>query len=272
MTALLRGNEYSISDLPAGPVKSFETNSLRSNNPVEDSHSEAMVSNGEGYLFGIYDGHGGAACGQVTAKRLQNYVAAGLLNQADLEAHLKCVAEAVRSNNSSPTPELLPCIQTLNEQFELVQDLRDIYMKSYHEYLSKLAQNFHHSSDPPNENIERVLTEAFNSLDADMSREALPCPVNGVNMKTLTVAMSGCVAVVAHIDGPHLHVAYSGHVYIHILNILRCGKMFERVGKCLTARGKIFVRVGKYFSAWENICQHGKLFVNVGKCMYACPR
>ena len=218
---MLRGNEYSISDLPAGPVKSFETNCLRSNNPVEDSHSEAMVNNGEGYLFGIYDGHGGAACGQVTAKRLQNYIAAGLLNQTDLEAHLKCVAEAVRSNNSATTQELLPCIQTLHEQFELVQDLRDLYMKSYHEYLCKLAQNFHtasSSSEPPNENIERVLTQAFNSLDADMSREALPCPVNGVNMKTLTVAMSGCVAAVAHIDGPHLHVAYSGLAYMHLLN------------------------------------------------------
>jgi len=31
-----------------------------------------------------------------------------------------------------------------------------------------------------------------------------------VNMKTLTVAMSGCVAVVTHIDGPHLHVASTG--------------------------------------------------------------
>ena len=64
VSAMLRGNEYSISDLPPGPIKSFETNTLRSNNPTEDSHSEAIVSYGEGYLFGIYDGHGGAACGQ----------------------------------------------------------------------------------------------------------------------------------------------------------------------------------------------------------------
>ena len=31
-----------------------------------------------------------------------------------------------------------------------------------------------------------------------------------VNMKTLTVAMSGAVAAVAHVDGPHLHVASTG--------------------------------------------------------------
>jgi pyruvate dehydrogenase phosphatase len=212
VTAMLRGNEYTNSDLPPGPVKSFETNCLRSNNPVEDSHSEAIVSNGEGYLFGIYDGHGGAACGQVTAKRLQNYIAAGLLGQEDLEAHLEIVAEAVHSNNSSSS-EQLTFIQTFNEQFELVQDLRDIYMKSYYEYLVTLSNEFRTSTEAPNENIEKVLVTAFNTLDNDMSREALPCSTTGdgkVNMKTLTVAMSGCVAVVTHIDGPHLHVASTG--------------------------------------------------------------
>lgn len=209
VSAMLRGNEYSISDLPPGPVKSFETNTLRSNNPTEDSHSEAIVSNGEGYLFGIYDGHGGAACGQVTAKRLQNYVAAGLLGQAELDEHLKFVAEAVTSNNSESTQQL-PFIQPFNEQFELVQDLRDIYLKSYYEYLCTLSDNFKTEKDAPNENIEKVLIDAFNTLDNDMSREALPNPGDGVNMKTLTVAMSGCVAAVAHIDGPDLHVASTG--------------------------------------------------------------
>ena len=32
----------------------------------------------------------------------------------------------------------------------------------------------------------------------------------GDNMKTLTVAMSGCVAAVAHIEGPHLNVGSTG--------------------------------------------------------------
>eukprot|EP00088_Acartia_fossae_P027203 TRINITY_DN27950_c0_g1_i3.p1 TRINITY_DN27950_c0_g1~~TRINITY_DN27950_c0_g1_i3.p1 ORF type:complete len:553 (+),score=76.70 TRINITY_DN27950_c0_g1_i3:112-1770(+) len=209
VTAMLRGAEYCVNDLPPGPVKSFETNTLRSNNPIEDSHSESILENGAGYLFGIYDGHGGAACGQVTAKRLQNYIAAGLLGQADLEAHKQCVAQAC--SGTAPLPS--PTIQAFNEQFELVQDLRDIYLKSYHEYLCMLSDSFRSgvgSGEAPNENIERVLLTAFNALDNDMSREALPCPINGVNMKTLTVAMSGCVAVMAHIDGPHLHVAYTG--------------------------------------------------------------
>jgi hypothetical protein len=64
----------------------------------------------------------------VTAKRLQNYIAAGLLSQGELETHLNIVSEAVNSNNSASIQQL-PFIQPFNEQFELVQDLRDIYLK-----------------------------------------------------------------------------------------------------------------------------------------------
>ena len=90
MTVTLRANEYTNTDLPPGPVKSYDMNTLRSNNPIEDAHSEALLWNG-GYLFGIYDGHGGAACGQVVAKRLLNYIAAGLLSPTDIEKHLKAI-------------------------------------------------------------------------------------------------------------------------------------------------------------------------------------
>ena len=64
VTSVLRSNEYTCSDLPPGPVKFFDTNSLQSNDPIEDSYASALTVGG-GYLFGIFDGHGGAACGQV---------------------------------------------------------------------------------------------------------------------------------------------------------------------------------------------------------------
>ena len=74
-TNILRKNEYTTDELWTGsesgnsPVKSFDMNSIRSNNPTEDSHSEAIIRFGSnesnGMLFGIFDGHGGAACGQV---------------------------------------------------------------------------------------------------------------------------------------------------------------------------------------------------------------
>ena len=94
VTLMLRANEYTNSDLPTGPVKSYDMNTLRSNNPIEDAHSEALLWNG-GYLFGIYDGHGGAACGQVVAKRLLNYIAAGLLSHAEIEMHLKAMHSGI---------------------------------------------------------------------------------------------------------------------------------------------------------------------------------
>ena len=105
VTSVLRNNEYTCSDLPAGPVKFFDTNTLQSNDPIEDSYASALTVGG-GYLFGIFDGHGGAACGQVftflcifepdpgqllpaqvVAKRLLHYIAAGLLSPADLAKH-----------------------------------------------------------------------------------------------------------------------------------------------------------------------------------------
>ena len=71
--------------MPYGAIKSFDMNTLQSNNPIEDAHAEATVKNGSGnstevikggilkndaycclgMLLGIFDGHGGAACGQV---------------------------------------------------------------------------------------------------------------------------------------------------------------------------------------------------------------
>lgn len=205
VTSILRANEYSNTDLGAGPVKSFETNTLRSNNPSEDAHSEAVLLNGSGYLFGIFDGHGGAACGQVAAKRLQNYIAAGLLTTADLEKHIAAV-----EGNLVDSPDYT-FLQTFNENFELVQDLREIYQNSYYKYLKQLlANNTRLDKESGYENIEYILENAFMSLDNDMSREALPECGGLVNMKTLTVAMSGCVAVMTHIDGPHLHVASTG--------------------------------------------------------------
>lgn len=57
--------------------------------------------------------------------------------------------------------------------------------------------------------MKRVLEQAFLRLDDDLSVEALPKD-GKVNMKTLSVAMSGSVACIAHIDRQHLHVAHIG--------------------------------------------------------------
>lgn len=58
--------------------------------------------------------------------------------------------------------------------------------------------------------MQKALEKAFLRMDEDISREALPESDGNVNMKTLSVAMTGAVACVAHVDGPHLHIANVG--------------------------------------------------------------
>lgn len=60
--------------------------------------------------------------------------------------------------------------------------------------------------------VKAALERAFLKLDSDLSREALePFESTGaINSKTLSVAISGAVACVSYINGPHLHVANVG--------------------------------------------------------------
>jgi pyruvate dehydrogenase phosphatase len=198
VTSVLRANEYVEQFEDAGPIKYFDTNSLGSNSPIEDSHAAALTTHHGGLLLGIFDGHGGAACGQVVAKRLLHYIAAGLLSPADLARH-RAVWEEGRKES---------LVQTFNDNFELVKDLKERYQRSYTEYLAEL-QGWT-ADDTQEHDIEDILVHAFCTLDNDMSREAIPAKDDQIDMKTLTVAMSGCVAVAAHIDGPHLSVASTG--------------------------------------------------------------
>ncbi|XP_012257156.2 pyruvate dehydrogenase [acetyl-transferring]-phosphatase 1, mitochondrial isoform X2 [Athalia rosae] len=58
--------------------------------------------------------------------------------------------------------------------------------------------------------METALENAFLRLDNDLSSEAMMKLSKKDAARTLAVAMSGAVAVIAHVDGPHLHVAGVG--------------------------------------------------------------
>ena len=193
---ILRNNEYSCENVAEknrgipGPIKSYDLNSLRSNNPIEDSHSESSIKRGTkgadsepGVLFGVYDGHGGAACGQVVAKRLPHYVAAGLLNNEDLKHHLAAL-EASDTNS-----DYFHLVAPLGDTFELVQDLTDLYDASYTEYVrnllrSRLAQEA--ENEVVSANVSERLVDSFLSLDNDMSTEAIS-PSMGDHVSSLSI-------------------------------------------------------------------------------------
>lgn len=170
-----------------------------------------------GVLLGVFDGHGGGACAQVVSKRLFHYISACLLPPKLLEQYL----------NSIGTDKKLNLLETFNDKVEFVAEIRDLYQASFLSFVRDLVQ-----SDTRKEfQMEKALENAFLRLDNDLSNEALLQLNKKDAARTLAVAMSGTVAAVAHIDGPHLHVAgvgdckavlgvLSGSLFFHYLIIL----------------------------------------------------
>lgn len=159
--------------------------------------------------MGVFDGHGGGACAQVISKRLFYYISACLLPPKLLQQYLNSV-------NSDKNLELL---QTFNDKVEFVAEIKDLYQASFLNFVKDLVQ----LDNRKEFQMEKALEDAFLRLDNDLSNEALS-QLNRKDARTLAVAMSGAVAVVAHIDGPHLHVAGVGDCKA-VLGVLS-GSMF----------------------------------------------
>ncbi|XP_018330841.1 pyruvate dehydrogenase [acetyl-transferring]-phosphatase 1, mitochondrial isoform X2 [Agrilus planipennis] len=194
--SVLHANEFSYEFPEHKSVKSYDSNQLASNNPIEDTRSEASCIPTPGILMGIFDGHGGGACAQVVAKRIFKYISACLMSPDQLKEYLQ-LAE---------TNEPMKLLKTYNDKVQFVEDVRDIYRNSFKLFVNDLIKDTNRSWT----NVHEALEKAVLRLDDDISREALTTPSGGVNMKTLSVAMSGCVAIIAHINGPHLNIAHVG--------------------------------------------------------------
>lgn len=54
---VLTANEFS-QEFEDGPVKSFDSNQLGSNNPIEDSRSSVVCNYDSSLILGVFDGHG----------------------------------------------------------------------------------------------------------------------------------------------------------------------------------------------------------------------
>lgn len=176
-----------------GSVKSYDSNQLASNSPIEDTRSEASCLHTSGLLVGVFDGHAGHACAQVICKRLMRYIGTGLVPPEFLRQQLDA---GVQSHG------FLECH---NDKVDFVNQIRDTYEKSFYTYATELCNNEQISTN--NFNMKHTMENAFLRLDQDISIEALDNPNNN---HLMSVAMSGAVACVAHIDGQHLHIANTG--------------------------------------------------------------
>lgn len=83
-----------------------------------------------GFLFGVFDGHGGSACAQVISKRLYYYIAACLLPHDSLLEYIKSVL--------SQQPKDL--IASYNDKVQFVDDIRQLYEKSFAKFLADLSK------------------------------------------------------------------------------------------------------------------------------------
>lgn len=95
----------------------FDNCRLAANRPIEDRHSEGYCNATDGYLFGVFDGHGGVANAQAVSERLFNYIAVNLLNTSLLEKFCK------RVNKGSEPLELVKFLTHSDTYFSKVRQL-----------------------------------------------------------------------------------------------------------------------------------------------------
>lgn len=196
VTAVLQANEYTKEFNGQSSIKYYDSNQLPSNNPMEDARSEAQCLLTKGMLLGVFDGHGGGSCARVISKRLFHYISACLLPRKLLEQYLN----TVDSDNK------LELLQTFNDKAKFDSRNKSLYQESFLHFVKDLIEAEHTSEFQ----METALENAFVRLDNDLSNEALLNLGKRDSEEFLEVATSGAVAVVAHIDGPHLHVAGVG--------------------------------------------------------------
>lgn len=198
VTSILSVNELS-KDVRQGVVKSFDTNQLKSNSPIEDRRANAQFLNDSKFLFSVIDGHAGCACAQTVSERLFYYITVAMSSAETLE---KVVTKL--KNNSLLSSAFNHLQWHRHDNDYVSHEYDDIYKAN----LIQLANEVVASSSNPLL-TEQNLYNSFMRLDEDISSQALP---NGdkLDPEMLQIAFSGACVNVAYIDGMDLYVANTG--------------------------------------------------------------
>ncbi|KAL4648917.1 hypothetical protein GN956_G6948 [Arapaima gigas] len=201
---ILKSNEYSLKvnradGRNASLMLEFDSNLLASNWPPEDRRSVATCLQSKTNLFGVFDGHAGYACAQAVSERLFYYIAVSLLPLKTLED----IEAAVE--NERP---LIPLLQWHKHPSDHAStEAGKLYFSSLRTYWQELID----LREDGDRDVPAALGNAFRRLDSDISLEAqADFGELGSHYMSLRVALSGCTACVAHIDGTELHVANLG--------------------------------------------------------------
>ncbi|KAL6112310.1 uncharacterized protein ACO6RY_09097 [Pungitius sinensis] len=219
---ILKANEFGHT-LPRGPashgVLGFHSNMLPSNHPGEDRRSSATCLPGRGgVMFGVFDGHAGAACAHAVSQRLFYYIAVATLPLRTL-AELERAVEEERAVqpllewHKHPRDHSCPDGAAIS-----FQSLRNYWQERLEEEEEEEEEEELHGGG----RVTSALVSAFLRLDYDLSVEAqvhmsmsstrrVSLPEEAVSPPSpLRVALSGCTACVAHVSKGVLHVANLG--------------------------------------------------------------
>ncbi|XP_058502573.1 pyruvate dehydrogenase [acetyl-transferring]-phosphatase 2, mitochondrial isoform X1 [Solea solea] len=205
VNSILRSNEQVVSvpefdSWGLSTVTRFDSNQLAANIPNEDRRSAATCLHSEGMLFGVFDGHGGAACAQAVSERLLYYIAVSMMPRKTLEKLEKCM------EHGRPIP---PILQWYKHHADInYRESASLYINHLRVFWQELLESEEHAEGmSPAEALDR----AFKRLDSDISLEA-QVPLSNDLMKNtaIQVAFAGCTACVAHIGTDSIHLANTG--------------------------------------------------------------
>lgn len=216
--------EESSGEIKDGIVERFEANHLASNSPIEDRKFIAKLLHEDGgYLFGVLDGHGGDGCARSVCQRMANYIALSLLKPeviSELDAVPKLVDFICMSSNEYNDYNYIDdpvCQSNFEAYFEHLQRNPGYDFKQYRsrrphkQKVGGLQARAQELLDSQSQYKAHALTNAYLTLDEDISQEALTFNENGeVDKHLFDAANAGACALVAHLNGTELCIANTG--------------------------------------------------------------
>lgn len=199
VTSILRMNENSVAVENDHAIKAFEVNKLPANTPIEDRDCQAKLKfntsdgSGTGYLFGVYDGHGGYGCSQALLERLFNYISV-TMSPVD-------VLEEIRKGHFN-----LNNILDWHSNYSnyCSEEMAGLHKSSLSKLASEILAVYEEAT------VEEHLINAFTRLDQDMSMESAVSSWNEMKQEALQVSFSGSCACVVYIEGTDVYVANVG--------------------------------------------------------------